>query len=370
MVNRIAAAAAATLLPILASGTSFSIADLLSLGPTTPEHYSVAGGLDQPKLSPLAANATSYDWWYFDAVSASTDQSLTLVFYDAGPLGFLEPFDLGPLSVSLAGSFSDGLPFDIIAPALGGVSIENTEDGGISADWVGSGFNFTGTSLDSASPIYTISIDAPDFGVEGTIKFQGRAPAHYPCGPNEANQDQLLMPNVYWANALPDALVTVDLTIYGVKFAFDDGVGYHDKNWGDSPFLEATTSWYWGHAYLEPYSIVWFDAVDSAGEEHFSGYVVKDGEVVGSSCAENAVVVRPWGKNSDYPPTVLSGIPQGIEAKFDLGSEGSFVANITTGLVALDAIIYFRALGTVTGGFEGSDQYDGRAFFDVFKLAV
>ncbi|KAH8660443.1 hypothetical protein BX600DRAFT_523392 [Xylariales sp. PMI_506] len=357
------------LLPGLALGATFQVPDGLSWERSIPESVAVAGGLDQPKLSGIAPDALSYDWWYFDAVSASTNASVVFVFYNGGPLGFINRYHEGPMSVSLTGTYANGKRFSENAAATGGISLNNTEADGISADWVGSGFSFTGSSLNSANPVYTITIDSPSVDVYGTVTFKSRAPAHYPCGPNVEGEVEELMPHVFWANAVPDAEVTVNLTIKGNRIAFTDGVGYHDKNWGDTPFITATSSWYWGHAYLEPYSIVWFDAVDSGGNEHFSGYVAKDGEVIGSSCNPNAVVVRPWGDNSAYPPTLFTGAMQGIEAKFDLGSNGTFIANVTTGLALVDdVLVYIRTLGTVEGGLEGGEQYKGRALFEEFKL--
>ncbi len=54
--------------------------------------------------------------------------------------------------------------------------------------------------------------------------------------------------------------------------------------------------------------------------------------------------VRPYGKNSDYPPHKSSGVPEGLRVEFDLGCEGRLVANITTELVVIpsDDSIYGR----------------------------
>lgn len=53
------------------------------------------------------------------------------------------------------------------------------------------------------------------------------APAHYPCGTG-AGQNMQVMPNVGWANAVPDSQGTVKLDIGGSKLDFT-GPGYHDK---------------------------------------------------------------------------------------------------------------------------------------------
>jgi hypothetical protein len=147
-------------------------------------------------------------------------------------------------------------------------------------------------------------------------------------------------------------------------------VGYHDKNWGDAPFFSAVQSWYWGHARLGPYSLVWFDALTYTAKEYFSAYVVKDGEVVESTCKKNSVVVRPWGANSEYPPQVTSGPPEGLGLVFDLGKkDGALVVNVTSDLVVLDAVVYQRFIGSVHGCFEKSGKcFGGRTLYEQFKF--
>lgn len=52
----------ATLLASVAVCAVVTIPDVLYLGPTTAEAESIPGGIDSPRLSTGAANATSYDW--------------------------------------------------------------------------------------------------------------------------------------------------------------------------------------------------------------------------------------------------------------------------------------------------------------------
>jgi hypothetical protein len=179
------------------------------------------------------------------------------------------------------------------------------------------------------------------------------------------------MPHLFWSNAIPDANVVVDLTVNGTSLKFTDGVGYHDKNWGDASISKVGSSWSWGHARFGPYSVVWFDALDKAGAEHVAGYATHEGRVIQSSCVDHAVVVRPWGFNSTYPPKVMSGLPQGLEARFDLGNGETLVANVTTKLTVAEQLIYSRALAKVEGGVEGSrdEFYPGRAIYEQLVLS-
>lgn len=181
------------------------------------------------------------------------------------------------------------------------------------------------------------------------------------------------MPHVFWSNAVPDADATVDVTFAdGTALQFADGVGYHDKNWGDEPFAGVVSSWYWGHAHLGAYSLVWFNTIDLDGTEYFSGYVAEDGAVLLAGCAGGAVTARPWGANDTYPPTATSGIMQGVEVTFDLGDGTTLSANVTTGTIVMDYenSVYIRALGSVTGGIDGGEVYEGRAMFEQFALTA
>lgn len=132
--------------------------------------------------------------------------------------------------------------------------------------------------------------------------------------------------------------------------------------------MKSTSQWYWGHAHIGPYSIVWFDALDLVGQEYVSGYVVENGEVLEASCTSQAVVARPWGANSTYPPTVTTGPMEGLGIEFDLGDGRTLVANVTTGTILIETAGYIRTIGTVEGGFEGEASYTGRALFEEFAL--
>lgn len=72
--------------------------------------------LDGPKVRPV--NTTTFDWWYFDAVSddlaAGDLSSVVLVFYDATPGGFAALSNkTTKLETSITGSFKDGTPFGV-----------------------------------------------------------------------------------------------------------------------------------------------------------------------------------------------------------------------------------------------------------------
>jgi hypothetical protein len=179
------------------------------------------------------------------------------------------------------------------------------------------------------------------------------------------------MPHVGWANAVPDANAVVNMTVNGAPLQFS-GYGYHDKNWGDVPFTQAVQSWYWGHGRLGPYSIVWFDALDTTGKEYTSGYVTKGSTVLESSCSTGAVVVRPYGSNADYPPVPSSGVPTGFNIKFKLGLLGTLDVNAAVQAIQIPGgagSTYGRYIGPLTGTL-GGVKYTGTALFEQFKFAL
>ena len=175
-----------------------------------------------------------------------------------------------------------------------------------------------------------------------------------------------MLPHIGWANAVPDSNAEVNMYINGTALSFN-GYGYHDKNWGDIPFTEATSSWYWGHGRLGPYSIVWFDALDWSGNEYVSGYVTKGSTVLEASCTSGAVTVRPYGANSAYPPIAGTNPPTGYDINFNLGSAGTF--NVTSVVAGVQILVpnYGRYIGPISGTI-GGVNYTGTALYEEFKF--
>lgn len=191
----------------------------------------------------------------------------------------------------------------------------------------------------------------------------------YPCAAEEPGANQAVVPHIGWANAVPDATATLDFTINGEDHSFT-GIGYHDKNWGDGTFDANVKFWYWGHARLGPYSIVWFDLTTPSGLVSQSGYITdrQGGSFTLINCAPGSSKVRPWGANSEYPPLPTTGTPTGLLVTFET-SRGQFVANVTTGPKSREQGTFQSYAGAITGGFVGQQIYTGRAFFDTIHIA-
>jgi hypothetical protein len=333
------------------------------IGNTNALFTSTADFLDGPKLS--AINSTSWDWWYFDVVSPDLKNSITIVFYTALSTGV---YVLVPSSVVTV--------VGIYPQINGNTSFFNLDASEAIITTINQGasgvFNGTGSSFTASPDLseYTISINSPENGVVGSVSLKSIAPAHYPCGSAVANQNMECGPNIGWANAVPDAIGNVDFTLNGVKFAFE-GVGYHDKNWSPQPFTENVGSWYWGHARIGPYSLVWFDFLDPNGTESVSLYLAKNNRIIASSCELGSITVRPWGGDDTYPPTTGNGLPAGFGIEVDLGCGKRATFNVTISEVGLAfPSTYAKFIGGVEAVVDGKSYKDGTALFEQFKLVA
>lgn len=165
-----------------------------------------------------------------------------------------------------------------------------------------------------------------------------------------------------WANALPDADVTVHLKIGSdTEIHLKEAYGYHDKTWWDAAFDTSIQTAYWGHARLGPWTVVWFMARGQDAKEVSSEYLVKDGMIWAARCiTENATSsTKGWGgEDFVYPMLPNTPHPKGMYFRWDLGSQGVFVANITgDGLTVLDRPYWAIYRGDMVGGIEGEETY-------------
>ncbi|CAI6335577.1 unnamed protein product [Periconia digitata] len=367
-------------LPLLATAVAARLSIVPSTIPEGPSEVTFTSseyGLDAPKVSPL--NRTTYDWWYFDVVSdgkcnngSDTGLSaMTIVFHTAGgpeafpPLAYLyrQNFTSANL-VQISTTFANGTTFTALLNATEAyfMPIGNGVSSIFDAGDAGGGA-FSGTADLSH---YTLNINAPRFGVNGSIVFDSIAPAHYPAGPISAGQDMRMSPHVGWANAMPDARAESKFMVRGEELNVS-GVGYHDKNWGDKAFDEDVDYWYWGHGRVGPYSIVWFDYMGINGETAVSSYVAKDGQILAS--AYSGITVRPFGENSTYPPLTSTGAPSGYHIVADTPDGVLTVdAHSDTMILGFSGDMYNRWVGRLTGGLNNNTDLEGVGLFEQFAF--
>ncbi|KAF3798320.1 hypothetical protein GCG54_00009596 [Colletotrichum gloeosporioides] len=334
-------------------------------GTVSVEHLSVAGNLDGFKMLTPAARKSA-DFWYFDVFSKATNQTLNIVFFNTGEFQQYPH----PLALQVSGVYANGTDFYYEALADSGVTLTNGPKG-ITGDWKGVG-NFDGSALDKPDVEYHISIDSSVMDIKGNITFKSTAPAHYPCDLNGAiGANQNLLPGLYWANAVPDADTTVDLTVKDTAISFTDGVGYHDKNWGNQSIIDGPRYWDWGHGRFGPYSVVWYNLLDYKGNESRRSYVVKDGEVLLVSCSLDSMVVRQKGGKAAWPPVTGLLETEGITVNYTLPNGEVLALDITTELIVRDEHgAYQRANGLIKGGIVGQETFEGRGHYEEFIFGI
>ncbi|KAL2876525.1 hypothetical protein SGCOL_008334 [Colletotrichum sp. CLE4] len=199
---------------------------------------------------------------------------------------------------------------------------------------------------------YVVSIESPL--INGTVTFESKVPPHYPCGPKELRSNLQIAKNFGWANAVPDSDAVVDLIVGGEQVKYT------------GPFVESFTDWYWGHARLGDYFIVWFDFIDDELVNTVSSYASKDGKIITASCKEGAVKVRPV--DGPYPPVGDGNFPSAFNIVMDLGKEGILNATVTRELTVLEVPIYERWTGPAVGSINGGPEMTGVGLWEEVNL--
>ncbi|KAM0438473.1 hypothetical protein ACHAPT_001222 [Fusarium lateritium] len=335
-------------------------------GTVSVEHASVPGNLDGFKMETPAARSTA-DFWYFDVLSESTNQTLNIVFFNSGEFASYPH----PLAVQVSGTFSNGTGFYYEALADDGVTVSNGRTTGVRGNWKGIG-SFTGSSLDNPNVQYKIKLDSPEMGIKGSIEFNSIAPPRYPCDLNGvAGANQVLVPGLYWANAVPDAETTVDLKVGDTRIRFNDGIGYHDKNWGNQSIVDGPRYWDWGHGRFGPYSVVWYNLLDYEGKESRRSFVYKEGEVLLLSCSNDSLEVRQRGGKAAWPPTTGLLETDGIIITYTLPNNEKLMIEAATDIIVRDESgAYQRANANLRGGIVGGETYEGRAHMEEFIFGI
>ncbi len=322
-----------------------------------------------PYLSSL--NNTTFEWYWFDLVSADTSTSLVVIFFTATPLAFPLLAGVIPTSSAVSVLVTARLPngsvyFSGVAATEAMVASGGIFGQGAVGSWVGAEGYFAGTR-DAAA--WKVEVDTraldPLNGIKASVVMRGRAPPHYPCSAHLGLGQKLeIAPHLGWANGVPDSdadgtIELVDGTVHG----FGEGsLGYHDHNWGDVPFPETIRSWYWGHAHVGEWSVVFFDGLAADGQDFADAYVARGGKVVLVDCGPESVEVRETATLD----LQSGGLPI-LDVNFDL-PDGNVLA-LEVKAVSINALVdgvYERYVTSVTGSVDGSSNFTGVGMFEHF----
>lgn len=152
---------------------------------------------------------------------------------------------------------------------------------------------------------------------------------------------------------------------------FEDGIGYHDKNWGTKSIIDVPKYWDWGHGRLGPFSIVWYNLLDYNGHESRRSFVYEGGEVLLLSCANENLKVRQKGGEAAWPPTTGLLDTDGITIEYTLPDGKELFINATTDIIVRDESgAYQRANANLKGGIVGEETFEGRAHMEEFIFGI
>jgi hypothetical protein len=321
-----------------------------------------ASAFDGPMVQ--GVNSSSFDWWYFDAVSADGTAAITLVFFRTIIFGTTPSATSVQVTVrSDTISIDDTFPSDNSSVEVNGY--------GARGNWPGAG-SFVS---DAAAHKYRVNIST-DL-VQGSLSIQSIAPGHYPDGNPPGSQASVLVaPGLYWTNAIPGGVANGKFMVQGQEFEIVNGVGYHDHNWGGMNVVQTVKTWYWGHATVGPFTFVWFDIISAlTGTRYSSTYLAQSGhlrlvsQATPFSSSNNFTIVVPYGNGTVFPPSGTANLPSAFLIDIvGTDSRWSFSANAVN--VATNSVrgFYTRWIGTVTGGEVGGHVYEGSGVWEWIKF--
>ncbi|WVF66678.1 hypothetical protein IAT40_001419 [Kwoniella sp. CBS 6097] len=365
-------ALAASLSPLVAAkqATNYILPSLINGSVPSADDHTVGGGA-YDRVYNYPHNITSYEWWYFDAVSSDGLSSIVIQPIVLGPplgngtqLRVQLVFPNGSsIYRELDYSYESDEPMYVSTKGDGSSGII----GGGDASWVG--------QPDLSE--YRLKLDLRDDEISGTVTLLSAASPFAACQDLTPETRTDIFWYLNWINLVPDAVALVDLKIGDERLAFT-GNGYHDKNWGPYLFGTFIDQWYWGHGRAGPYSVVWFSLIPKTGQADTKslGWVSKDGEVLYSSCGaggdDTTITVRPYGEGVVFPipgPNMTSNI-DGFDITFNpsqggdgygKGKDRGYAFRFTKKVYTqADFDQYARWIGTIEGGaLAGGDGRGG-----------
>ncbi|KAJ5734946.1 uncharacterized protein N7483_000071 [Penicillium malachiteum] len=330
--------------------------------------------LDRPQSSKITPS--SFDWWYYDAVSSSdATESLTVTLFTscANAFPWLDSSESSVLIAYIWISFANGSSFEGYVPA----TLATVSGGGLigvasMGEWEGTGFSWVYIGDDFSD--YEVIIESEEMDIYRTLKLTSNLAPHLPRGISSDTTTLEIENDFGWANLIPDANATVDMNVKGTSLQFQ-GRAYHDKLSLPSLPTIIIDSWYWGHGEIGGYSLVWFSGISSSNATLGSTYVSKDGTVLVSTCDTTKTIVRPTGNATaaHYPP-VAGDTPDGFTVEIELAEDEWLRVNVSiANEVVGDGEYHIRWTGNLVGSVEDKDgvralEGGGVAFFEQFAL--
>ncbi|WWC85462.1 uncharacterized protein L201_000325 [Kwoniella dendrophila CBS 6074] len=310
--------------------------------------------LDRPYIT--RHNSSSYEWWYFDAISSDGQSSIVITSF-VSPLDTYENQSGLQLLVQIVspqgGLYDDTIEYDkdekLYISTKGDTSNGILNNGDFS--WIGK----------SDLSEYTLNLNLPKYNISGTINLFSLAKPFVGCGPAQKDANTSIFWFFNWINVIGDAVAVVDIAVGDQKVAFT-GNGYHDKNWGPVSFIPYVHHWYWGHGRVGEYSVVWSKMFLNDNTTKAGGWISKNDKIILSACFENddSVVIKPLGNNITDPPKKANNTHniQGFDITINTGNEqGIFQFQLKKNIrINGELGTYARWIGNFTGGQLGEED--------------
>ncbi len=225
---------------------------------------------------------TSYEWWYFDALSADKEWSMVIIFYQGNPFSgnYIEgsyskdPEQYPAISISVykqgKAEYYSFLEFpaskflwdeeEDFHCSIGGCAFRRT----VLADTVEYELNLNQT-LDSGHSI------------SGKLKFIGNR------AKSSLIQSESPTDNHAWNLLLPRSKVVGSVKIAGKTDSYHIGFhgnGYHDHNIGFEPMSKSFKDWYWGRVHFKNYTLIYYIMNGHKDKQHQAWLISTDNQEI------------------------------------------------------------------------------------------
>ncbi|KAI0329354.1 hypothetical protein GY45DRAFT_1371657 [Cubamyces sp. BRFM 1775] len=327
-------------------------------------------------------NAT--EWWWVQAGAPAEEggspPSLHITFYQGYPLSPLREAAGGANApefyIVLNGAFPNGTVFAYTLPASSS-SVTNVGEA-VTGSWPGAG-SFQNTADLST---FTVTLDAPEQGVSGTLSISSNGPGHFGCNTTSSAYFESAIPagaelnaaeeifykQLGWATSQPGGAALVDVTLGGDRLQFA-GQGYHDANWMPQPIDAFMDDWYFFDAQVGPFDLsAVYAAITGATRQFTTGFLEQSGAILQNQCSVQGsreadfVAITPYGLAVDE--AFQMNVMEGFILEYTLKNGDQYLFNLTGQSLVLDQPIYHRWVGSAVGGKVGGQQYTGVAMYD------
>lgn len=222
----------------------------------------------------------SYEWWYFDCISDSTDYSLVVILYSGFPFAPAYHKDINKGKDTCSFDFP-GVTLCLYKGNRKVINIHRTMKD----------IKYTGKGVSIKTP-GNILLERKNDGsqhivIETSSLYREKS---FVCELNFfpiQNLNNQILPELsgnrdhYWKPANPKGFITAEIDIYKknkrIENIFIKGSGYNDQNWGFVPIYHKISEWNWGRFHSDELNGIFFDIEYQNGyDERFSKLILYD----------------------------------------------------------------------------------------------